>query len=93
MKRYAEGGQNFQEYSSFPKRLIYPTNYFPIGGAEGQAIQEKFLQSMQSLFGMERVEVNVTQEILSAGFNFTNINAASRVLNLWVSGQSCLNIR
>lgn len=34
---------------------------------------------------MKRVEVNVTEEILNAGFNFTKIAASSRVLNLWVS--------
>ena len=38
---------------------------------------------MQSLFGMDRVQLNVTQEIVDAGFNITALNAASSVLNSW----------
>lgn len=83
--RYAESDLAFQNYSSFPKRIIYPSNYLPHGSDEGQAIIENFVQSMQSTFGMERVVTNVTEEILGAGFNITAINFASSVLNSWVS--------
>lgn len=82
--RYADSDIAFQNYSSFPKRILYPSNYLPHGSTEGQAIIEDFIQSMESTFGMERVVVNVTEEILSAGFNITAINRAASVLNSWV---------
>lgn len=83
--RYNGTSANFQDYPSFPKKLIYPTNFNPHGSPEGRAIKESFIEALQNKYGMERVELNLTQKILDSGRDLGVISTASSRINGWVS--------
>ncbi|KAI9637823.1 amidase signature domain-containing protein [Dioszegia hungarica] len=74
---------NFQSYNSYPKKLIYPTNYMPHGSPEGQAIKEAFITALQTKYGMQRVEVDFPAEIVKGGQNISVVSTASSRINGW----------
>lgn len=47
-------------YSSFPKKLLYPTDYFPLENPKAQAVYDGFISKLEAHFSMVKEEVNVT---------------------------------
>ncbi|VUC34495.1 unnamed protein product [Clonostachys rosea] len=51
-------------YNSFPTKLLYPLDYFPLASPDAQKVVEDFIAKLESVMGMTKQDINVT-EILS----------------------------
>ncbi|EGX95643.1 amidase, putative [Cordyceps militaris CM01] len=46
--------------SRFPKRLLYPLDFFPQADADQQAMTESFITTVESFLGIERTPISIT---------------------------------
>lgn len=44
-----------------PRRIIYPTDYFPLSDPKHQKLVEQFVQNLETHLGFQRTEVNLAQ--------------------------------
>lgn len=44
-----------------PRRIIYPTDYFPISDAKHQKLVEEFVQNLEARLNVKRTEVDIAQ--------------------------------
>jgi hypothetical protein len=66
-----------KSFTTLPKKLIYPVDYFPLVNPAAQAIFETFMTTLQTEFNMTRVPINFTSMLRSTVTNpaITNITA------------------
>ncbi|XP_014553579.1 hypothetical protein COCVIDRAFT_107337 [Bipolaris victoriae FI3] len=74
---------------TFPKTIIYPTEYLPLNNSAAEPILEKFIEDMARVFDMRVKKVNFTATIQNAtnpiASNFTVMNQATNTINSWSS--------
>lgn len=44
----------------FPKRLLYPLDFFPQAGADQQAMSDAFVQVVERFLGVKRTPISIT---------------------------------
>lgn len=44
-----------------PRRIFYPTDYFPLADVRHQKLVEQFVQNLETLLDVRRIEVNIAQ--------------------------------
>ncbi|KAM3518755.1 hypothetical protein MY4038_010009 [Beauveria bassiana] len=54
------GTDNVPDSSQFPKRLLYPLDFFPQADADQQAMTESFIAIVERFLGIERTPVSIT---------------------------------
>lgn len=58
--------------SSRCRRLLYPTDQFPVKSSEAQQSYDKITEAIQQCFGLTRVDINVAQKWKEYSKFFTN---------------------
>ena len=64
-------------FSSFPTRLVYPLDYFPLGNPAAQSLFEDFMSTLEQEFGMVRTPFNFSETLNTSVTNprITNLTA------------------
>ncbi|EMD96303.1 hypothetical protein COCC4DRAFT_35994 [Bipolaris maydis ATCC 48331] len=74
---------------TFPKTIIYPTDYLPLNNSAAEPILEKFIEEMARVFDMRVKKVNFTATVQNStdpiASNFTVMNQATSTINSWSS--------
>ncbi|KAF4962163.1 hypothetical protein FSARC_9737 [Fusarium sarcochroum] len=70
-----------KSFESFPRKLLYPTDYFPLESLKAQKVFDSFIGSLEKELGMKAKKVNITS-ILHASDN-VYINSKSLTESLF----------
>lgn len=64
-------------FSSMPKKLLYPVDYFPLQNPAAQEVYESFMDILEEEFGIIRTPINITATIRESVENpsITNLTA------------------
>ena len=77
-------------FSNFPKKLLYPLDYFPLASLAAQAIFEDFINTLEKTFGMARTPINLSATLRASTShpditNATALQLASNRLAEYIS--------
>lgn len=50
-----------ERHVELPRRIFYPTDYFPLADAKHQKLVEQFVQNLETHLNVARIEVNIAQ--------------------------------
>jgi hypothetical protein len=64
-------------FSGFPKKLLYPLDYFPLASPGAQAIFEDFIDTLEQTFGMARTPINLSATLGASTSNPDITNATA----------------
>ncbi|KIV95743.1 hypothetical protein PV10_03359 [Exophiala mesophila] len=74
---YDQGEAPFNEtFASFPQKLLYPVDYWPLRNPDAQRIYDDFLNAVSREFGMVRSDVNVTAILTESDLPVANSSAS-----------------
>jgi hypothetical protein len=83
--RYNETKADLQPFPERPKQLIYLTDHISHGSDEGRVIKETFIRQLELNYGMRRVNINFSDEVVKSGYNASQLNKAYEQIYSWVS--------
>ncbi|KAF2645931.1 amidase signature enzyme [Massarina eburnea CBS 473.64] len=55
-------GSAVSDTSKLPKKLLYPTDWFPYQSEEQQALTDEFVKAMEEYLGLQRTEICIAEE-------------------------------